>query len=330
MSNTKAKKSPLRGKKTAFPAEFPDVLTWAAWLYFVDELTQSAVAKQVGVSRVTVIKLLNDAKKKGIVSIRMSTDVAARTVTSRRLAQRFGLRSALIIPDGGDALLHERLGKAGAFAVAESAQEGDVIGVAWGRTVLSAARSVALEYPVKNLTVVQLSASPDGLSADFSPELCSSLFAKNLGARSVNLLAPAIVSSLELRALLLQEPTICTQLDLIRSANKVVFGVGEIGVGSTLRASALYSDATVENLMRQGAVAVILGLFLDENGREITDSTHVRIIGITLNELRAVPSRLCLAGGGPKKIKALRAALMGGFVTDLITDLSSAMQLLED
>jgi len=328
MSDPKARKPLPRVDKPAVPAEFPDVLTWAAWLYFVDELTQSDVAERLGVSRVTVIKLLNDAKSKGIVSIRMSTDVAARTVTSRKLAQTFGLRSALIIPDGGDLPLHERLGKAGAFAVAESVQEGDVIGVAWGRTVLSAARNVALEHPVRNLTVVQVSASPNGLSADFSPELCSSLFANNLGARSVNLLAPAIVSTPELRALLLQEPTIRKQLDLIRSANKVVFGVGEIGVGSTLRASELHTDATVEAMMRQGAVAAILGLFLDENGHEIADPTHVRIIGITLDELRAIPSRLCLAGG-PNKIKALRAALVGGFATDLITDLASAKQLLE-
>ncbi|MGB5869954.1 MAG: sugar-binding transcriptional regulator [Albidovulum sp.] len=314
--------------KPDVPREFPDILTWAAWLYFVDELTQSEVAERVGVSRVTVIKLLNEAKSKGIVSIRMSPDVASRTVTSRRLSEAFGLNSALIIPDGGNASLTERLGRAGAFAITEALQAGDVIGVAWGRTVLSMARNVTLEHPVEDLTVVQVSASPNGLSADFSPELCSSLLANQLGAKSVNLLAPAIVSSPELRALLLQEPTIRNQLDVIRSANKVVFGVGEIGVGSTVRASGLHSDATVDKLTRQGAVAAMLGVFLDENGNEMADPTHDRTIGISLDELRAIPSRLCLAGGA-SKIKALRAALAGGFATDLITDLSTAMQLLE-
>jgi DNA-binding transcriptional regulator LsrR (DeoR family) len=322
-------KSPQAPAKEPRPSEFPDMLTWAAWLYYVDEITQSEVAERVGVSRVTVIKMLNEAKAKGIVSVRMSPDVASRTATSRALCEKFQLNSSLIIPEGPEARLVERLGKAGAFAVAETVREGDVIGIAWGRTVLAVARNVSLEQPIPNLTVVQVSASPNGMSADFSPELCTSLFANQLGARSVNLLAPAIVSSPELRALLLQEPTIRAQLDLIRSANKVVFGVGEITTGSTLRASELYSDKTVDALTKQGAVGVILGVFLDEHGREMSGPFQDRIIGITIDELRAIPKRLCIAGG-PAKLRAIRAALSGNFATDLITDLPTALKLLDD
>jgi DNA-binding transcriptional regulator LsrR (DeoR family) len=328
MSVAKPKNGTLKAGRTAVPSEFPDILTWAAWLYFVDELTQSEVAEKVGVSRVTVIKLLNEAKAKGIVSIRINASVASRTNTSIRLAERFGLNSAMIIPDNDELPLIERMGKAGAFAISESLRQGDVIGVAWGRTVLSVARNVTLETPITNLTVVQVCASPNGLSADFSPELCASLLANNLGARSVNLMAPAIVSSPELRALLLQEPTIRNQLDVIRSANKVVFGVGDIGVGATLRSSELHSDATIDKLSRQGAVGVILGEFLDQNGDGMTDPTHDRTIGISLAELKDIPSRLCVSGG-PSKVRAIHAALKGGFATDLITDNSTAVALLE-
>lgn len=58
-------------------------MTWAAWLYFVDEMTQGEVAKTIGVSGVTVIKLLNDARRHGIVSMKISPKIAPRATTSR-------------------------------------------------------------------------------------------------------------------------------------------------------------------------------------------------------------------------------------------------------
>ncbi len=310
------------------PSEFPDAVTWAAWLYYVDEMTQSEVADAIGVSRVTVMKMLNEAKASGVVNVKINPRVVSHISTSRRLAEAFGLNSAMIIPDNPDVPLSERLGNAGAFALVDGLQPDDIVGVAWGRTVLSVAQNVKLEVPVDNLTVVSVSASPNGLSADFSPELCAALCANNLGARSVNLLAPAIVSSPELRAMLLQEPSIRKQLEVIRSANKVVFGVGELSAEATVRRSELFSAETVDKLADDGAAAVILGAFLDPDGQEMSGPTHDRTMGITLTELKAIPTRLCVAGG-PGKHEAILATLKGGFATDLITDLSTATALLE-
>lgn len=328
MSRNRSRPDATTDQKPAIPSEFPDATTWAAWLYFVDEMTQSEVAERIGVSRVTVIKMLNDAKANGIVSIRISNKVASRAHTSRRLAAEFGLNSATIIPDNDDVTLIDRLGKAGAFAITETLEDNDVIGVAWGRTVLAVAENVSVDVPVPNLTVVQVSASPNGLSADFSPELCSALFANNLRARSVNLMAPAIVSSPELRSMLLEEPTIRNQLDVIRSANKVVFGVGDIGPGSTVRSSELYSEETVDAMIVKGATCVILGTFLNAEGEEMTGPAHDRTIGISLDDFKAIPSRLCVAGG-MVKADGILAALKGGYATDLITDMATASALLE-
>jgi DNA-binding transcriptional regulator LsrR (DeoR family) len=322
------------GNKANFPAratkpiEFPDAITWAAWLYFVDEMTQSEVAEAIGVSRVTVMKMLNDAKRAGIVSIKIRPKIASRVSVSRELAAYYGLNSVMIVPENPTIPLTERLGKAGAFALMDNLVPHDVVGIAWGKTVLSVAQNVRLDSPVENITVVSVSASPNGLSADFSPELCAALFANNLEARSVNLLAPAIVSSAELRAMLLNEPSIRAQLDVIRSANKVVFGVGDLNSGATVRGSELYSAKTIDELVENGAAAVILGTFLDGEGGEMASPTHDCTIGIGLDEFAAIPQRLCVAGG-TAKIEAIRATLMGGYATDLITDFQTASMLLE-
>ena len=311
------------------PTEFPDVTTWAAWLYFIDKITQNEVAKIIGVSRATVIKLLDDAKKTGIASVSINPKIATKISTSRELAKKYKINSVMIVPNNPKKQLIDQIGKAAAFTLVEELKEKDVIGIAWGKTVLAMAKNINLQKQFQQLTVVQVCASPNGLSADFSPELCASLCSNNLNARSVNLMAPAIVSSSELKNMLLEEPSIKAQMQMIKSANKVVFGVGILKKGATIRHSELHTQKTIDNMIKKGAVAAILGRFINKNGNEIKEPTHHRTMGITLNELKAIPSRLCLAGG-TSKVNAIKATLNGGFVTDLIIDLNTARRLIED
>lgn len=52
------------------------------------------------------------------------------------------------------------------------------------------------------------------------------------------------------------------------------------------------------------------------------------MIGVTAKELLAVPRRIGVAGGD-RKFSAIRAALLGGWVNILITDLAMATRLVE-
>ena len=52
------------------------------------------------------------------------------------------------------------------------------------------------------------------------------------------------------------------------------------------------------------------------------------MLGLTLEELKAIPQRICLAGG-LYKAQAIIAALNGGYVTDLVIDLKTAEYLIE-
>ena len=52
------------------------------------------------------------------------------------------------------------------------------------------------------------------------------------------------------------------------------------------------------------------------------------MVGISLEEIRAVPERICVAGG-PDKVEAVAAALRGGYATVLVTDEDTARGLAE-
>ncbi len=72
-----------------------------------------------------------------------------------------------------------------------------------------------------------------------------------------------------------------------------------------------------------------MGRFFDEEGNHVRSTFDQRVIGVTAKELLAVPRRIGVAGG-ERKFSAIRAALLGGWVNILITDLAMANRLLDD
>ncbi|MEP6065464.1 MAG: sugar-binding transcriptional regulator [Paracoccaceae bacterium] len=315
-------------KRLNKPVEFSDAAVWAAWLYYVDELTQKEIADRLNTSRVTVIKLLAEAKERGLVKIEIDSAIASHVGLSRQMSEHFDLQEALIIPamDGVDDL--KRLGRAASIMLADKLKDGETLAVAWGRTVSAVAQSVPRHTRLENITVSQLVASPDGMASDFSPELCSSLLANRLGAKCVNILAPAIVSNAEIKASLMKEPSIAAQFDVIRNASTALFGVGEFGPGSTIATHNLHQADTLSAAEADGALAIVMGLFIDADGNEVRSPVHDRLIGADLDTLRSIPRRICVAGGN-HKTAAIRATLRGGLITHLVIDERTAQSILK-
>ena len=63
---------PSEAPDGAGPARFPQELMYAAAAqYYLDDATQADIAKRLGVSRATVSRLLTEARRQGMVEIRV-------------------------------------------------------------------------------------------------------------------------------------------------------------------------------------------------------------------------------------------------------------------
>ncbi|WP_188911818.1 sugar-binding transcriptional regulator [Aureimonas endophytica] len=325
MSDARLLSKPSRLPATP-PPQFGDLVAWAAWLYYVDEMTQAEIALRLGVSRASVANYLQEARRAGIVTIRLDPGAVSRTAAAKALAERFGLAEATVVPALEGRRVDTRIGVAGAKVLAALLEEGDTVGVAWGRTILALARA-AEPAGIERLTVAQVSGS-SASTDDFAPELCTTLLANQLGARCVNLHAPAVLSSRDLRDRLLAEPALQRQFALINSATKIVFGVGDIGPTSTFHRSGMLTEEDLGRIVAEGrAKGVVIGRLIDAAGRPVPSPIDDGIVGISVEELKAVPVRLCLAGG-PLKTEAIRGALVGGLATHFVTDSDTAERLL--
>ena len=314
------------------PAEPPpdaDPVLRAAWAYFMQDMSQAQIAERLGVSRASVGNYLRQARESGLVRVSVDPAVTARSTLAHELARRFALEAAYLVPDTGE------MDGAGALpAVARAAglwlddlvPDAASVGVAWGETM----HALAFDLPRRSrpdLTIVQLvgsMASPSG----FNAEACTSLIAERLGARCVNLYAPAIVSSPKVAETLLAEPVIARQVERLSACNVAVFAVGLVRSDSHVVSSGVATEAELRHYLERDAAGVIAGRFIDKDGEPIPGPLDGRVIGVPLPALRAMARRIVVSAG-IDRTTALHAALRGGFATHLVTDIASAKALTE-
>ena len=303
-----------------------DPYVWACWLYYEDGKTQGDIAEIMGISRATVNSYLADARSRGIVNISLEPSRLSSLSIAQELKRHFGLNDCLVVPsDDGSRPLIDRLGTAGAQAIARLLKSGDTLAVAWGRTVLA----VAEQANVPNLQDVTIVQATGGTRARFAytPELSAAAFANATGGKLVNITAPAIVSAPEVRETLLREPLIEDQFATLAKANKAIFGVASLRPNSTIHSSGFFESVSLQDYLAKNAVGVLAGRFIDAKGQPIAGPLDDRTIGISLDMLKSIGLRIAVAGGFDK-VPAILAALRGGYINVLITDAATGRGIL--
>ena len=214
------------------------------------------------------------------------------------------------MPDGEHAgkrddtkLMRTRLSRAGGMYLNQVIENGDVLGVAWGRTIHQMSKTMTPKS-CKNVTVIQMLGSMPS-QPDLTIIESSSQIAYKLSGRVASLHVPAVVSSARLAMELQAEPIIRSNFDVLTRCTKAFFVVG---------------NALDENpLIRVGV--------LNKKEMQTYRDLDQRILGISLAQLRQIERKIFLAGG-ERGYDATLGALLGGYVTDLIVDEGTAEFLL--
>ena len=75
-----------------------ELLLRVAWFYYKDELTQDEIARRLSVSRASVGRMLERARKVGLVSINLNAGHLDAFEVSSELRRTFDLTEALVVP----------------------------------------------------------------------------------------------------------------------------------------------------------------------------------------------------------------------------------------
>ena len=310
------------------------VLAEVAHLYYVKDFTQAQIAERMGVSRSNVSRILKDARKHGMVEIRIHSPLRTVPNLQQELVTRLGLRECLVLSDvDRDYQFFEatdtpkQVAELAARHLQESTIDGDIIGLGWGRSVYRVARSRFLREQ-RDVTIVQAMGSMGGSIAEFDGVATTAYMAGALGAGAHYLHAPMLVTDELVKSGLLRDPHIRKTLEVARRSNTIVSSVGMPTQQHGQYLTGYLNDADLEHIRDQGAVGDICGAYYALDGSPVPLEMDGRSIALSFEELRQIPNRIGV-GSGAEKPEANVGAARSGLINVLITDENTAIKMLD-
>lgn len=284
------------------------------------DMSQQEIADAFGLPRLKVLRMLKEAKERGLVEIKVSASHAARFDLEKRLAAALDLRQVMVTPSGNNPFasvaygLNELFGK----ALASHAS----IGIGAGRTIAHFAKVFEPPGKIVAKSVVSLTGNTKANMALDRRDISTVLAAK-LDIDYFNIWAPAwCPTAAEARALR-RHPSINGVLRRAALVDHAFVGVGSMDSSMYLRYDYLDRSA-IAGMEKAGMVGEVLGHFFDMRGTQGQYAGKGCCVSVGL-PLACPTTAVCC---GVEKAVPFIGARRAGFVDGLVADEALALELL--
>jgi DNA-binding transcriptional regulator LsrR (DeoR family) len=300
-------------------------------LYYLQGLNQRQIAERLHLSRPKVSRLLKQARDEDIVQITVASPDGNYVDLESELERRHDLEEALIassapLQDARSSLIKKQIGTAAAEYLRRTVSDGDTLGVTWGTTLQAMMQSLR-PVAAKNIHVVQTLGGVGRPEAEAHAADLSRRLAQLLDARLTSLPIPGIVGSQQVREILQSERHTQEAFSHFSELTTAFVGIGALDTNPIFEDDPNVSRDLYDELTAAGAVGDIALRFFDADGNPVSEPVSDRLIGISLDQLSNTPRVVGIAGG-PAKVEAIRGALRGHVIDVLITDPSTAREVL--
>ena len=141
--------------------------------------------------------------------------------------------------------------------------------------------------------------------------------------------APARVSSRNIRDELLKEDSLLPAIYLTQKLDIAVVGIGYPNEKSAIMATGYFKENEIESLIDRKVAGELCMQFYDIYGDTAPYKDDNNVIGMDISMLRSVPRSIGIAGG-VEKLRAVRGAINGHYMSTLITDIECAEALISE
>lgn len=296
------------------------LLVKVAWFYYIEGFTQQEIGEYLGIPRLRVNRLLDKARRNGIIRFSIRENDSNRMEIEQNLIKRFQLKDAFVVPspiDGKD--VNEGIAQAAAMYISERIDKSSFINMGYGDTtsrILNYLSNMS-EFPVH---VVSLTGGVNY----YLPNTRSNIFNAKLYLTPT----PLLMKNAEMVQAIEKEPSVQQILNMVSLAQLSVVGIGGMDEDATIVTNGMFTSNDFLLLSMKGAVGDILCHFIDQNGQLVPSETEGRLISTSLEALKSLENTIGVAAG-EKKVKAILAALRGGYLDVLITDENTASSILK-
>ena len=299
-------------------------------LYHVHGLRQREIGQRLGMSQARVSRLLRQAETQGIVRTVVAVPNGLHVELEERIEERYTVPEVHVVEaDPAVDNLAVVLGVAASRYVSEAGLAAEVVGfTSWSTTLQEMAHHlVAFTRPVSNYVVEMLGDLGSPLRQHAAARSTQAM-ARALGAEPVFLRTPGVLPSPAMRLAVESDAHVARALALLDRIDVAFVGVGPPDLHSRLEAGDRYfTPQQLEQARAAGAVGQLNQRFVDAQGRAVRTPLDDLVVGSTLEQVAKARRRVVVAGGADKH-RSIAAALAGGWVDLLITDLATARSLL--
>ncbi|WP_157970545.1 sugar-binding transcriptional regulator [Nakamurella deserti] len=301
-----------------------ELMAAVARRFYIEDRSKVEIATELKLSRFKVARLLDQARSSGLVTITLDDAGLPDRELSERLRRHLDLTECLVVESAGDeADVRRQIGAAAATLLASSLHEGDVLGLAWGRT--TAAMTAELKSLPK-ISIVQLTGTVGGDLAESPVEIVRQA-SQRAGGTAKPIFAPFLLDDPVTTAALRRQADVAEVMDMFGSVTVAVVAVGSWDPPASRLREAL-SDVDRRSMEDQGTQAEVAAIFIDRDGRVVGQQLTDRCLSINATQLAAIP-RVIAVAGGRAKARAVLAVARARLITSLITDRALAEAVLD-
>lgn len=318
-------------KEVYFPSTW--LICRAAHLFFYEGMSQKEIGAELGISNVTVSRLIQKAKEQKIVKFVIQEPYLWSLQIAEDLKQRYHLQNCIVapVPDDANDAAKKAVALEGARYVQRIITAKDILGIAWGKTMY---HLINYLNPCQrtNAAFVTLHGSIATCDFDLDVLTLTTKAAMSLGGKRYCLFANGLLNSLENVTMLKREQHTNEIFSLFPRITISVSGIGAFypEPTSALASNNYLSQADYEKLTAANVYGDIMLRFFNRDGNECDTDLRSRTLSIELDDYKRIPTKILVASG-VHKAKALNAALKGGMANILIIDgeLATALSELE-
>ena len=308
------------------------LMTKVARLYHTRNMRQTEIASLLGVSQARISRLLRAAEEADVVRTIVVIPPGLHVDLEESLEQEFGLDEVHVVDviDDDEVQLTQDLGNAVASILRILPLEAKTIGfTSWSRSLREMASTLQPLQRLAATRVVEMLGDVGPPTLQHEATRATQRLANLTGATALFLRVPGVVSSPDVKAAILgQDLHTRAALSVLDEMDIALVGIGNCEIVPPLEAGDnFFSQEQFDLAKSLGAVGEVNLRFIDADGEPVLSELDELVIGVTLQQLRNTDRRLGVAGG-PSKYSAIHAAISGGWVNVLVTDVVTAEHLI--
>lgn len=288
-------------------------LAYVAQRYYLDDWKQSDIAKELGVSRPLVSRMLQEARELGVVKIMVCPPVSQGEALVEQLRRSTSIRDGVLVEDGRDDDATNQLLSQGAVQLLWQLRSRR-LGIGWGHLIGQLVTWLE-EHPQLSSTVTDICPLVGNASIparNYQSNENVRLIAQQLGASPHFIYLPALPDSLEEKQLLCSSEIyrqIQTQWDKMDTA---LVNIGNYPSSPDFASLVRYGDL----LQQEHTCGRLLVYYFNPQGKVI-QSEQDFAIQIPLEQLRRCPNIIGVCSANTS-VRALQGALKSGLFTHLV------------